>query len=197
MRPTLCLALMLAGCHVPEPPGDAVGTYTFIGTLTEHTCGTFAVPAQSPLQLTAEIRTEADGLAYWQTRGGLRITGTLLDDTYRFHVSQQLVLINAQPSIGYPGCIVTREDVIVLEESPDTNKASQADAGTDAGSDGGSDGGTDGGVPAPLELEGINTAEFAPLPGTNCTPALAVEGGPFQALPCRVEYDMTGFLLEE
>lgn len=181
MRRVLALVVLLVGCAVPEPPGELVGTYSFLGTLADHTCGTFAIPDETPLRLTAEIRAETDGLAYWQVPGGTRVVGTRLNGRFRFRVSQQLSWLDPEPSIGFEGCSVLREDVIVLDENAGDDKA-------EVSLDGGVQG--DAGVAAPSELTGSNSIAFSPMPGFNCGPALVDQGGVFNALPCRIEYEL-------
>ncbi len=191
MRVVLSLVVLLSGCPVPESPGELVGTYSFLGTLAEHTCGTFAIPDETPLRLVAEIRAEPDGLAYWQVPGGSRVVGTRLNGRFRFRTSQELTWLDPEPSIGFQGCSVIREDIIVLDE--DTDGDDKAEASSDAGVE--SD--ADAGVSSASALTGLNTVAFSPMPGFNCAPALIDQGGVFNALPCRVEYELVSASIQD
>jgi hypothetical protein len=39
--------------------------------------------------------------------------------------------------------------------------------------------------------------EVSVMPGSDCKKSLAANGGPFLALPCVAEYQLTGTLLEQ
>ena len=47
-------------------------------------------------------------------------------------------------------------------------------------------------IPALYQMSGSQITEIVPLAGADCTPAVTALGGPFLALPCRVEYVLTG-----
>jgi hypothetical protein len=46
--------------------------------------------------------------------------------------------------------------------------------------------------PTLVKLTGSQSTDITPLTGSDCRPAVAALGGPFLALPCRVEYVLTG-----
>lgn len=188
MRILLFATLISLGqCEPAEAPGEEVGTYEFTGVLTEHTCGSFAIPSQSPLQIVAEIRADEDGIAYWLTTDGRQLTGSSISGEYRFRSSQTLPVIDPVPQQGYPGCALLREDEVILRE--DETKADDADGGV-------GDEEADGGVAIIGTFVGDNITSFSPIPGLDCRPALAISGGPFLELPCLVQYEMTGFRVE-
>jgi hypothetical protein len=207
MRWTLFgLPLLVLGCwgQADEPPGEPVGTFNVVGFMVEQSCGA-AIPAPDPLDLHFELRSESNGRAYWQKLGGAMFAGVEKDDQYTFQVSQSWMVVQPDRFRGYVGCSVTQRDVFTflvetvevdLEGDTGVADAGVDDAGvTDAGVDEGVDEGTgaDAGVePALLTLTGSQTTEIVPLAGSDCTPAVAALGGPFLALPCRIEYVLTG-----
>lgn len=174
--------MCLAGCwdQGEEPPGEPVGTFEAVGLLVEHSCGS-AIPSPDPLELDFALREEPGGRAYWRQPGGPIFAGVKRDGEYVFQVSQSWKVIEPDRFRGYVGCSVTQNDVFRFEleevEDPMGDVALGADAGV---------------APKPLTLTGSQSTEIVPLTGSDCTPAVAASGGPFLALPCRVEYVLTG-----
>jgi len=216
MRWTLFgLPLLLLGCwgQGEEPPGQAIGAFNAVGFLVEQSCGA-AIPAPDPLDLDFELRSEFNGRAYWRLLGGSMFAGVEQEGEYTFQVSQSWMVVEPDRFRGFVGCSVTQRDsftfvVEPVEPAVDLDAgvadAGIADAGTedggiaDAGTeDGGTaDAGTDEQPDASTEpelftLRGSQTTTIVPLAGSDCTPAVAALGGPFLALPCRVEYVLSG-----
>ncbi len=203
MRWTLFgLPLLVLGCwgQTDEPPGEPVGTFNAVGFMVEQSCGA-AIPAPDPLDLNFELRRESNGRAYWQQLGGGAFAGVEKDGQYTFQVSRSWMVVEPDRFRSYVGCSVTQRDVFTfLVEAVEVDlerDAGVADAGVgDAGVGGAgvdADGGTDAGVnPTLFTLTGSQTTEIVPLTGSDCTPAVAALGGPFLALPCRIEYVLTG-----
>lgn len=187
--PLLVVALALAGCEASYP-GEPVGSFDVTGQLEANTCGTDALPARSPIRFPVEIR-ERSGEAFWRRAEKPLVSGVVVEDrTYRFAVGSEVDLIAPDPDFGIPGCSLTQLETVTvaLSEAPDASDGGAEDAGVgDAGSDG-----SDGGAPVPLVLAGDNTIELIPTPGSDCTAATLAGGGPFLALPCRVEYALDG-----
>ncbi|MBW2685062.1 MAG: hypothetical protein JRE19_04000 [Deltaproteobacteria bacterium] len=196
MRWTLFgLPLLVLGCwgQGEEPPGEPIGTFN----------------APDPLQLDFELRSESNGRAYWQRLGGGMFAGIEKDGEFTFQVSQSWMVVEPDRFRGFVGCSVTQRDIFTfVVETLDVETDSDAgivdggvedagveDAGVeDAGvEDGGVDEESDAGVePVLLTLTGSQITEIIPLTGSDCTPAVAALGGPFLALPCRVEYVLSG-----
>lgn len=208
MRWTLfCLPLLVLGCwgQGEEPPGEPVGTFSAVGFMVEQSCGA-AVPAPDPLELDFQLRSESNGRAYWQRLGGAMFAGIEQEGEFTFQVSQSWMVVEPDRFRGFVGCSVTQRDVFTfvvdtLDVEIDSD-AGVADAGVDDGGieDAGVDDGgvdeeseADAGVePVLLTLTGSQITEIMPLTGSDCTPAVAALGGPFLALPCRVEYVISG-----
>jgi hypothetical protein len=188
MRSTLLVLLVLLwGCwdQGEEPPGEPVGSFEAVGLMVEQSCGA-AIPAPDPLDLRFELRSEANGRAYWRQYGGSMFAGVEKDGEYVFQTSQSWMVIEPDRFRGYVGCSVTQRDVFTFVVDPlelgtivDAGVAEELDAGV----------GVD---PALITLTGSQTTEIVPLTGSDCTPAVAALGGPFLSLPCRVEYVLTG-----
>ena len=211
MRWTLFgLPLLVLGCwgQGEEPPGEPIGTFNAVGFMVEQSCGA-AVPAPDPLQLDFELRSESNGRAYWQRLGGAMFAGIEKDGEFTFQVSQSWMVVEPDRFRGFVGCSVTQRDIFTfVVETLDVETDSDAgivdggvedagveDAGVEDGGveDGGVDEESDAGVePVLLTLTGSQITEIIPLTGSDCTPAVAALGGPFLALPCRVEYVLSG-----
>jgi len=192
MRWTLLALLVLGfGCWGQEedPPGEPVGTFEAVGLMVEQSCGA-AIPAPDPLELMFDLRSESNGRAYWRQWGGSLFAGVEKDGEYTFQVSQSWMVVEPDRFRGYVGCSVTQRDVFtflvdVPEIDPEDEMGAQDGLDVDAGVDEGVD-------PFLITLTGSQTTEIEPLTGSDCTPAVAALGGPFLALPCRVEYVLTG-----
>jgi hypothetical protein len=153
--------------------------------MVEQSCGS-AVPAPDPLELTFDLRSEPPGRAYYLRRNGPLFAGVEKDGEYQFKVSQSWTVIEPDRFRGYPGCSVTQQDVFSFEvDTVDAGMEGDAGVGDSSDADAGGD-------PALMTLSGSQTTDIVPLTGSDCTPAVAAAGGPFLALPCRVEYVLTG-----
>jgi len=192
MRWTLVALLVLGfGCWGQEedPPGEPVGTFEAVGLMVEQSCGA-AIPAPDPLELMFDLRSESNGRAYWRQWGGSLFAGVEKDGEYTFQVSQSWMVVEPDRFRGYVGCSVTQRDVFtflvdVPEIDPEDEMGAQDELDMDAGVNADVD-------PVLITLTGSQTTEIEPLTGSDCTPAVAALGGPFLALPCRVEYVLTG-----
>lgn len=208
MRWTLIgLPLLVLGCwgQGEEPPGQAIGTFNAVGFMVEQSCGA-AIPAPDPLDLDFELRSEFNGRAYWRRLGGSMFAGVEKNGEYIFQVSQSWMVIEPDRFRGFVGCSVTQRDVFTFAVET-VELGTETDGGVEDGGvadggveDGGAvDAGTDeeseadaGPEPILFTLTGSQTTEITPLTGSDCTPAVAALGGPFLALPCRVEYVLSG-----
>ena len=190
-----CAVVLCAGCLPDEDnkPGNSLGMFEAVGANITHSCGTNAVPDETPLVLSFELRTEDNGLAYWQGDNTPLIAGTAIDNTFFFQSSQTAILIEPNQFQGYPGCAVTRRDVLEFdfetEELGDGGVEDENAALIAKEDETDVDGGT---TPALTSFTGINRVEISPISGTDCSPVLIAGGGAFAALPCTVEYTLTG-----
>jgi len=186
----LALVLLALGCWPQgddELPGEVVGQFEAVGLMVEQSCGA-AIPALDPLDLAFELRLEENGRAYYRLPTGATFAGTGSHGEYTFQVSQSWMAVEPDQFRGYVGCSVTQRDVFTfIIEEPEVDLAS--DAGVDAEE---ADGGAAAIDPTLVKLSGSQSTDITPLTGSDCGPAVAARGGPFLALPCRVEYVLTG-----
>lgn len=169
------------GCD-PVYPGDPVGTFDVTGHLEENSCGELAVPAIDPLRFAVEIR-ERSGEAFWRRPERGVVSGTARGDgSFRFRTETLVPLIapDPDPDFGHAGCALRQTEVVDVTVAA----AGRADGGVpDAGESAAGNASV---------LTGANVIDLVPEPGSDCTPALVVAGGPFLALPCRVGYSFEG-----
>jgi hypothetical protein len=199
-----CLPLAaLFACNAP--PGELLGVYSITGELSENSCGNSALPAPDPLQFDVEIRRISDSEALWIQAGPPGNTGSLDQEGEFEFQSQGTFGVNA------PDQTASTE---LLEMDPlslanlDTFEAFEAGA---------TEGGTcvlslselargrlmrdsldadDAGSMRPEDkpdLLGENVIEIRTAEG-DCSPVLAAQGGPFDSLPCRAHYELSGKL---
>jgi hypothetical protein len=202
----LTFALWLCGCPQSNAPGKLVGSYHISGALTDNTCGSAALPAADHLSFDVDVR-EAKGAGYWvrsspPPQGGqLDAAGNFtfeLQNTYRLGgMTKEPVeaLIDMDPEklanpqvydhldqAQPPPCQLTVTERIKGTLLRDLRQL--ADGGTGPSSDAiGAD-----------DLVADNEITIRPAAGSDCKMVLAAQGGPFDALPCRAHYDLTGQL---
>jgi len=186
----LALVLLSLGCWSQgdeELPGEVVGEFEVVGLMVEQSCGA-GVPAQDPLDLAFELRLEENGRAFYRQPSGATFAGTGSKGEYTFQISQSWMAVQPDQFRGYLGCSVTQRDVFTfIIEEPEIDPAT--DAGVDMEELDGGETVTD---PTLVKLTGSQTTDVTPLTGSDCRPAIAAFGGPFLALPCRVEYVLAG-----
>ncbi len=161
------MILVVGGCwgNGETETGELVGEFEVGGALVEQTCGD-AMDGSDRIEIEFALSTDADatGRAYMDSSGSVFV-GTVDYDEYEFQVSQSWTV--SQSSTGYEGCYVTQHDVFyVLVETPDDATA--------------------------RTISGYQMTEIEPIAGSDCSSALSVSGGAFLALPCRVEYVLSG-----
>ena len=177
------LGLPLGGCPPVEPSGEVKGTYDVTGSLVMNSCGSTAFNAVDPLNFIVELRAEDHGPAYWRRPNAAIVNGSHTGDDYRFRTESSVPIYAADEATGTPGCTVAQiESIRVTARSESMDGGVPNDLGTSTG---------DAGV-ANSAFRGTNVIEIIPTGGSNCLRAVAISGGPFLALPCRVEYDLSG-----
>jgi len=163
-----------------------------VGSLEQNSCGDTALPAVNPLLFRIELRSDGTGQAFWRRPETSVVSGTHIDGTYRFRFVTGLPVYPADEVTGTLGCALLQEEVIelvpqILEDTDAAVDAEAGDAGVDAGT-----GSADGGAIAIDSLSGSDTIRLTVAPGYDCTPLLGSAGGPFLALPCEVDYSLSG-----
>jgi hypothetical protein len=195
MRPLVLSAVLLTSGCVPEYPGEVVAAFHVIGALEENACGATAVPAIDPIVFDVEIRNDR-GRGFWRQADAPVISGTFDDEDgeFAFRTTRQVPVIAPEPETGVRGCAVEQREevsgtvthVLVLADGAVADASPGPDAGTGEAPDGAAQPDTT------AELTGESRVTFTPVPGSDCTAALAVAGGPFAALPCMIRYRLDG-----
>lgn len=183
--PACSILLLLAGCPM-ELPGESVGTFAVQGRLDDNQCGAEAVPARDAVEFPVEIRLD-EGHATWRRPDAPLISGEVTSDgAYEFEAESRLDVLEGDPAQGRPACVLIQREVVtvrILGGATVTDAAAPADAGPAD---------PDGGTARDAELEGTHSVELSPVSGSDCTPVLAVAGGPFRELPCALQYELDG-----
>ena len=172
------LALLTGACHQTFP-GEALGSFDVVGHLEHNECGQSAVPAVDPMHFAVEIRDDR-GQVVWRRAGQPIVNGMEQEGALVFHSLRPLPLFGRDLDTGRAGCTLAQREVVRVRLA----EATAEDAGVADPSDAGGEAG--------LALEGENWMQLIPTEGSDCTPALAVVGGPFAALPCEVRYTLEG-----
>jgi hypothetical protein len=167
------LALSLAGCDTPSSalPGDALGDYSVVGTLTQNTCGD-SLGAEDPWKFTAQMALDGKTL-YLDTQGDLTESAAVYGSVD-----------------SKDGTTATLSSVVTNNVDPDANgmagpcnltlSTSYALVLNDAA--------------ASKSFTGTATFDFAAATdGTttsDCTDQLAAQGGKYEVLPCTTAYTL-------
>ena len=175
------LAIPLLACLTGnEPPGEYYGTYEITGVLTENECGA-AVPALNPFTFRVELRTDG-GAALWRRPEAPLSYGIVREGVWEIDSAATLPVYEADPTTGMLGCALTQAESIVLEELVADQDAAIPDGG---GGDAGEEMGD------ALTMQGTTTITYTPTAGSDCSPSLVTFGGPFDALPCALHYELS------
>ena len=137
-----------------------------------------AARAQESRQGAAVARREREEqrLAYWIRPSEPMVSGEVsADDIFEFDFRSVVQVIAADPSISEPGCVLEQHESIALAPhrellGPDAQPAEDEPLAT-----------------------GENIIELTPVPGSRCERATVLGGGPFTALPCSIEYELTAY----
>jgi hypothetical protein len=178
---SIVLACALSGCLVPEPNGESLGTFEVEGTLLSNGCGRDAVPAQDRFVFEVDVRDDGH-IVYWRRAGSPMVMGLRNGGALEFQTT-----INHRIQAAGQRCVLAqRETVRVVVETGDGGDGGANDASVDAGAL------LDAGVPSPASLTGTNTIRFSEVDSALCEGLLEAEGGEFLALPCTLDYVLSG-----
>jgi hypothetical protein len=159
-------ALPVVACSGTEPyePGTAVGTFAVTGTLKTNTCG----PGQAPNPWTFSVKLDTDpGTLYW-IQGSLPVTGTLsAANVAALTSTSSQASYSADSSV--PLCAIDRTDTLSATLVPDPTIAHEYSSFT----------GT------------LSYAFAQDSASSDCSGALADNGGAYAALPCSVSYTLS------
>jgi len=178
---TLLLGFSPCGRVDDERP-ESVGSFTIESTLVTNGCGQggYAIPAVS--ELVATVRGYPGNAAQFQWSGQAAAASgfATTNGVYSFETTSTTTAIAADPSIFYPGCQLAERTAMTFTLSPLPSPA--ADAGTD---------GVDAGTTA-TTLTGQISIDVVPTAGSDCSPLLGANGGPWLAIPCQAKINLAG-----
>ena len=163
-----CAGVGACGLGEAHEPGENLGMFDVVATMSESTCGAGALNA--PAVWEFEVKLVRDGSALYWVNGTRYIPGEFASDgvTFTFSASTQVTVL--EPTIQRPGCVITRLDSalgVLTVGTPDIEGA----------------GATPNSFTATLSY-----GYLADQDG-DCTEAVGVEGG-FSTLPCQITYDL-------
>jgi len=189
-----------------QQPGELVGTYHVSAELSDNSCGQDALPAAQHLSFDVDIRRDKAGSGYWSRGAPPARSGELDADGY--------FSFELQSTYAVGGGMMTKEPVETLIEMDPEKLANpqlvdQLDQAPQAPCQLSvsetvhgmlhrmlhalQDGGT-GGSSSSDDLVAAEDISMRGVSGTSCMIVLASQGGPFDALPCKAHYDLTGAL---
>lgn len=164
------IASASVGCTGKDPfnPGTKLGTFHVSAKLSKTTCGA----APDPWEF--DVRLNYDGSTLYWIQGGVPIQGPI-DTNARTEMTTEILqeIRAADSNTRRAACSVSRTDrLVVMLSGADSKPTSEPAAlATFAGSLG---------------------YTFAPTEGSDCTDQLAPSGGDFDALPCEMQYELSG-----
>lgn len=162
----------IAACSGKDPydPGTKLGTFRVSAQLTKSSCG----PTPNPWGFDVRLNHEGSTL-YW-IQGAAPISARV--EAARAQLRAEIVqeVRAADPKAKRAACAIARTDELALalagaDATPVTEPASTA------------------------AFAGTLVYTFAPTQGSDCSDQVAASGGGFEALPCEVQYDLTGALV--
>jgi hypothetical protein len=166
--PSLSAALvavaMGAGCDPNTLPGTSLGTYSVTGTLTMNSCG---AGAMAPDPWTFSVQMSEDGSTlYWSSESEGQTPLSAPIDASSRAILTSVVQQNVDGTAQLAGpCLLERDDTIDL---------------------------TLGSGSPPPTFSGTITYTFLAAANSDCGDQLSVTGGPYDTLPCTIEYAVTG-----
>jgi len=170
------LVIFGAACEPPDYPGESLGSFRIEGTLEANTCGVDAVPAFANLVFESELRMDGS-TPYWRRDGLLPVGGVVRSDGRLEFEFRQTFPLGPNPDGTGERCYLTQTEHVLVVLLGDE------------------DGVSDAGVPP--GLEGTNGIHWAPASDTECAYVTVASGGPFEALPCDVDYALVGQRMED
>ena len=171
-------ALGSLACVPQEIPGEVVGTYRFQGPLEESTCGP-GLPVVDQIDFRVELRRD-ETMAIWRRPEAPIIYGVVdEDEEWRFEIQNAIPAYDRDPVSGRGPCVFEQIETIELTAHVPDGLPNEDDEDEDE-----------------VVYEGSSTVVIRPAAGYDCGPSLAVNGGPFNALPCSVEYTFDGVSID-
>jgi hypothetical protein len=187
---------------LPKARGELVGAYQVEGELTDNSCGKQALPAPAHLSFHVELRNDK-GEGLWVRDAPPPFSGSLDDKGYfSFDTSNSYMVAgnNVQEPADQiiqaaPEQLTDPELFDRLDQQANKNCGLAVDqsvhgrvlrdvTGTTDGAD----------TSSGDDLTADNDIEIRSTSGSDCSRVLAAQGGPFDQLPCKAHYALTGEL---
>ena len=171
--PALCLpslSALLSACVVPASPlpGDSLGKYSVVATLSSNTCGS-GIDATNPWDFSAEMSKDGTTLYFENEDGTDEVSGSYdtADDTSATLVAAQTKNVNAASANLGTVCNLTLATTYAL---------------------------TLGATSPPTSFTGTATYAYSVATAissdTDCSAQLSSAGGKYDTLPCTVTYSL-------
>lgn len=152
------------GCVPQDVPGEAVGSFLFSGPLGETSCGP-GLPVNSEIEFRVEMRRDGD-MAIWRRPGSPIVYGFVdEDEVWQFDVNVAIPAYDVDPVSGRGPCVFEQLEHIEVRAVGDDDEVDEG-----------------------VEYIGSSEVVIRPSAGSDCSPSLVVYGGPFDTLPCAVDY---------
>ncbi|HVJ17655.1 MAG TPA: hypothetical protein VM686_19675 [Polyangiaceae bacterium] len=162
LLPILTLGLLSVACGEGGHggiPGEELGTYGVVGTLSSSSCGPDALGATDPWQFEVRL-SKADRELFW-LNGREAIAGRLSTDGVTFEFETRVEVEALPAERGRKACVVSRSD-----QAQGVLSAAAGDV---------------------LAFSGELAFGYSVLEDSDCSPLVGVTGG-FAALPCSMAY---------
>jgi len=188
------LNFVFAACE-PSYPGVPLGTYSVVETLDANTCGG-GLPVLPTVSFDVELRASG-AIGYWRMPASGPVTGTYREADGAFEFRGTTTLVAWAPDLpnGIAGCTLEQRETIRGTVTPiaTITDGAAVDSALDAGNAADAGAAGDAGTSEPRELlVGEHVVDVVVTRGADCGALLAVQGGSFDAMPCRVRYTMSG-----
>lgn len=203
--PTLALLILIApACDLPKPPGELVGAYHIEGKLLENSCGHDALPAVDVFEFDVEVRKDDKGRGIWVGKdpppryGRLDENGEFsfeLENNYQVDTSRAQAidsLVDVDPGVLADPLLYERLDQQGMQHC--TLVVAQRVSGTLLRDNDDGALGKDASVQDASDLVGENAIVMRAASGSHCQLVLTTYGGPFDELPCKARYELSGEL---
>lgn len=165
-------ALASAGCSGKDPyrPGDSIGVFHVTGKLIATSCGA------TPDPWAFDVRLRHDSTTLYWVQGDAPVSGQL-DATAKAVLTSSATLTPRAATANVAGCTMARNDTVELVLAPLTAPVTVT-AATE--------------VTSATSFTGSLKYHFAATDGSLCDDQLSDNGGQYAALPCDVQYELSG-----
>ena len=165
--------VIACGGKDPTNPGQPIGTFRVTATLTSSTCG------QPPNPWEFDIRLNRDGTTLYWVQNQLPVAGDvdrLAHTKLDAEATSEIRKADEQRKLA--ACTLVRKDSIEMLLATEDKKPAVDPADV-------------------YTFQGSLSYTFAPVDGSECGDQLTAAGGGYDALPCVVQYSVTGAMTKK